>query len=346
MLGTRAVLSIVLLVCGTVLQSAERVLHANKQPKVVDLRADDVTTIMGYRAELEGELTHPPMPEPYPYKEALVFGFRTSDDVMSWTVRAPRKANYVVSLVYSGDDEVLDGCEVELARGESRLRMKPQLHDWEGKPFFIRHFFEGGLPLVKGENRISLRLSKIPPNQARSTAADREQAKKRLLRTQGFGVWSIELGTADARKRQLERSRKLRSDNSWMVEGKYGLFIHWSTHALPLYGDKPRHQWHEKSVEIFDVDAFAGAVQETGAAWVCLTATHGEQYWPGPSKVIDRILPGRTASRDLIADLAAALSERGIRLVLYYHWCLHSAHHKAWARAAGAWDDDPRRWFD
>jgi len=99
-------------------------------------------------------------------------------------------------------------------------------------------------------------------------------------------------------------------------------------------------------VSLFGVEAFADAVEQTGAAWVCFTATHGEMYWPGPSKTLDRILPGRTTKRDLIGELADALRRRGIRLMLYYHWCVHSAHNEAWARAAGAWDEDPHRWFD
>jgi alpha-L-fucosidase len=36
-------------------------------------------------------------------------------------------------------------------------------------------------------------------------------------------------------------------------------------------------------------------------------------------QAIERIMPGRTSKRDLIGELADALSRRGIKLMLYYH---------------------------
>ena len=46
-------------------------------------------------------------------------------------------------------------------------------------------------------------------------------------------------------------------------------------------------------------------------------------YFPGPLKSLDEILPGRTAKRDLPADLAKALGKRGMKLFLYYHLGAH-----------------------
>lgn len=350
---TAATFIATLLFLTTVAMAGERVLHPNKQPKVVDLRPDDVTTIMGYRAELSGSLFHAPMPGPQMYKQAIVYNFTSPKDRMTWRVRAPEDGSYLVSLLYSGDDEILADAEIEVRNGEDRITMAPPTHTWEGKPFFIRAFFAGELPLRKGENRVELRMTKMPAGNAAAMLADSEELKKRqglnipdLLKTHSFGVWSIEFRAREAWEAMQKRAARVRPDATWMVEGKYGLFIHWSPQCLPLYGDKPRYQWHEKAVNLFDVEAFAGAVAETGAAWVCLTTSHGPQYWPGPNKTIDRILHGRTTERDLIGEMAAALKERGIRLMLYYHWSVHGDEDKAWARAAGAYEKNPKRWFD
>jgi hypothetical protein len=67
------------------------------------------------------------------------------------------------------------------------------------------------------------------------------------------------------------------------------------------------------------VDAFADMVEETGAAWVIFTTTHGPQYFPARIEAIERILPGHTTKRDLISEIADALHRRNIRLMLYYH---------------------------
>ena len=73
--------------CG----AEERILHRNKQPKLVSLRPDDVTTIMGYRAELSGSLRHAPMPGPQMYKQALVYNFTSTNDSMVWRWVSPNR---------------------------------------------------------------------------------------------------------------------------------------------------------------------------------------------------------------------------------------------------------------
>jgi alpha-L-fucosidase len=72
-------------------------------------------------------------------------------------------------------------------------------------------------------------------------------------------------------------------------------------------------------VRDFDVAKFTEQVAQTGAQFVCITTSHALMYFPAPLKSLDRILPGRTAHRDLVADIADALGKRGIRLMLYYH---------------------------
>ena len=59
---------------------------------------------------------------------------------------------------------------------------------------------------------------------------------------------------------------------------------------------------------------------------------------------LDHILPGRTARRDLVADLADALGRRGVKLFLYYH--LGASSDPAWLKATGFWETDTSRLFN
>ena len=67
------------------------------------------------------------------------------------------------------------------------------------------------------------------------------------------------------------------------------------------------------------------------------------QYFPAPLTALDKILPGRTAQRDLVADLADALGRRGIKLMLYYH--LGASDDTEWLKASGFWETDTTKFF-
>jgi len=95
-------------------------------------------------------------------------------------------------------------------------------------------------------------------------------------------------------------------------------------------------------VDLFDVDAFADTIAQTGASWVCFTTSHGAHYWPGPSEAIDGIMPGRTCKRDLIRDLIDALEKHDIRLMLYYHFGWGP--NDNWSEAVGMHEPDPSKW--
>jgi hypothetical protein len=97
-----------------------------------------------------------------------------------------------------------------------------------------------------------------------------------------------------------------------------------------------------QAVRNFDVQKFADVLDEMGAGYIVFTTSHAEFYFPGPNKVIDEILPGRTCSRDLVGDLAQALSKHGIKLELYFH----PGHDDVewWRRTH--FDDDKDKYFD
>lgn len=327
------------------LYSKQRIIHPNWAPRTIELDSENITTIMGYRAELSGNLVHADHPSAFPIKDALVYGFIAREDIMTWSVCAPRDGKYIASVLYCGAKGVIDQCKIELRSGRRIIQENAHSPTWEGKPFFQRHYFEKALPLIKGENEISLRLVDIPESQIEAAKKALSQGKSNRLRDDSFCIWSIELVETKAHKKIKKRAKAMRADIDWMVKGKYGLFVHWSPLIYPLYGGTKLRDNYQEMVENFDAEAFADVVAQTGASWVCLTTSHGGHYWPGPNKTIDRILPGRSCQRDLIRDLIDALADHNIRLMLYYHFGWAETGDPEWAKAIGMTDQDPQRWF-
>lgn len=132
----------------------------------------------------------------------------------------------------------------------------------------------------------------------------------------------------------------MRSNPIWFQNARYGMMVHWTKQSVPLQGDaKP----YEQAVADFDVEKFADDMKSTGAGFVVFTTSHAMHYFPGPLKSLDDILPGRTATRDLLADLAKALGKRGMKLFLYYHLGAHDD--PEFLKASGFWETDTTKFF-
>jgi alpha-L-fucosidase len=123
-----------------------------------------------------------------------------------------------------------------------------------------------------------------------------------------------------------------RADTEWLARCHYGLSVHWTAQTLPREGQPVSFQ---EAVESFDVERFASAVDEAGADYVIFTVTHALQFIPAPLRAVDEILPGRTARRDLIGELAKRLHRDGRHLILYYNHSCNSGDDPEWERAVG-----------
>jgi hypothetical protein len=133
----------------------------------------------------------------------------------------------------------------------------------------------------------------------------------------------------------------MRADTTWFQHARYGMMVHWTKQSMPLQGDqKP----YDQAVADFDVEKFADTMKSTGAGFVVFTTSHAYQYFPAPLKSLDAILPGRTAKRDLPADLAAALAKRGMKMFLYFHLGAHDD--PDWLNASGFWETDTTKFFN
>lgn len=116
------------------------------------------------------------------------------------------------------------------------------------------------------------------------------------------------------------------------MAGSVGISSHWTPRTVNLDGTRP--SWDE-AVEHFDVETYADALASAGARHCILTLAHALQQLPFPLAELDRILPGRTARRDLLGDLIPALASRGIRFVAYYNHSCNGEDDPPWKAACG-----------
>ncbi|MGJ8677043.1 MAG: alpha-L-fucosidase [Akkermansiaceae bacterium] len=292
-------------------------MHPYWSPRTWELRPDDITTIMGFRAELSGNLNVTDRPTPTVVNDAFIRGFFTEGDVMTWEVDAPYEALYSVALLYTGREEILAQSTLEVSAGQATITEKANVPNWNTRPLVQRHTLKQNLLLKKGINHIRLRLVDFQRTYAERDALN--SIKNAKGKTNPFALWSIELTRPEALVAIKARAKAMKADVQWMVDGKYGFFVHFSSQTVPFNGGPKLGDQYQKLVDSFDVDAFVEKVVETGASWVCFTCAHGTQHWPGPSKTIDQIKRGFTCERDLIRELIDALGEHGIRLMLYYN---------------------------
>ena len=329
-------LSMTLILSATTFVCAQEAEETAPSVKVFQLAQDDVTAIIASSGALSGNAKRH-------FRSAnVVHGFESPQDTVTWTVMTPKEDDYVVKVLFSKREQV----KLEVTSGDSVLTAPSMIKTWNYRPFFWRQELPGTLHLKAGENQIAFRLPDAKP--ATASGGNRARRSPRFGQgvTEDFHLFSIELGTAAARKAQVERAQAIRGDASWMINGKYGIFVHWSALSHGFTGKEPRAKWFQKSVEMFDVKVFADAIERTGAGWVTFTATHQGFYWPGPNAALDKIAPGRTAKRDLLGEIINELDRRGIRTLFYLHTGYNGYDPQVWREAVGAKDADTKRFSD
>jgi alpha-L-fucosidase len=109
---------------------------------------------------------------------------------------------------------------------------------------------------------------------------------------------------------------------AWMAEARWGVMTHYLAdwiarreNAGPMTVDR----WNDL-VDRFDVEALAKQIESVGARYHIMTIGQNSGYYCSPNGEYDRIVgitPSKCSRRDLIADLSAAMSKRGIRLIVY-----------------------------
>ena len=309
--------------------------EARWRPWVVGLKESDSTHLAGYNARRTGNIQFTSGDDVEPRRTP--FGFLSASDTLTWTVMAPHAGDYDVAVLYHTGNEDNVGSQITVSSGKTHATTDVKAVRtgvWEGgpsdRPSFRRDWLPGALRLHAGTNEITLR---VLPNARQIKLAKLDLAQpvagwpKRSLH-----IAFLEMVRPTVRVRMQAEAPGLKSSTQWLVDGKYGLFIHWVPESYPLRGTTQRYQ---DAVDHFDVEAFANMVAQTGAAWVAFTTTHGKYYFPGPLHALDEVVPGRTCRRDLIGEIADALAKRQVRLMLYFHPGPGVSEDPEWARGAG-----------
>jgi hypothetical protein len=96
----------------------------------------------------------------------------------------------------------------------------------------------------------------------------------------------------------------------WFSDAKYGVMMHW----LPSASQATLNN-------VFDVNALANQLEDAGAKYLIFTLGQNNGFYNSPNAAYEsytgNINGTKTSTRDLPADLITALSNKGIKLILY-----------------------------
>ncbi len=278
------------------------------------LKPDDYTVLMAVDAKLSAGLA------PWNaggHGKFFLQGWQRPDQQAEWKITASEAADYAVQVLVNRNSNQELRLEVTAAGKTITGTLPPDARRWQ------RIALPGTIPFPSGESSVTLRLA--PADGSSSFDAQ---------------VHAVELVRPAVRSALHQKALALRADTTWFQQARYGVMMHWTKQSMPRHGDpKP----YAQAVADFNVEGFADQVRQTGAGFVVLTTSHAMLYFPAPLASLEKILPGRTSQRDLVADLAAALGKRGIKLMLYYH--LGASDDSEWLKASGFWETDTSRCF-
>ena len=150
---------------------------------------------------------------------------------------------------------------------------------------------------------------------------------------------------AASRSQKTERTQPVMPRAAWMQEARWGVMTHY------LADWKAREAKEEMTVEKwngmidhFDVEGLAEQLKSVGAGYYLVTIGQNSGYYLSPNATYDRyvgIKPSKCSRRDLVADLAAAMHQRGIRLMVYLPAGAPGG--DSTARQALQWQNGPNR---
>jgi hypothetical protein len=110
----------------------------------------------------------------------------------------------------------------------------------------------------------------------------------------------------------------------WMKDARWGVMNHyladWIARRENFNGGKMTVARWNDLINHFDVEGLAQQVASVGAGYYLLTIGQNSGFYLSPNAVYDRltgIQPSKCSRRDLVAEMAAALQKRGIRMMVY-----------------------------
>lgn len=134
----------------------------------------------------------------------------------------------------------------------------------------------------------------------------------------------------------------------WIMDGKFGIFIHWGLYSVPAAGSEwyPRHMYngmlayhtetwgHPKDfgykdfiplfkAERFDPQQWASLFKEAGATYVIPTAEHHDGFAMYDSRLTRWDAKDMGPCRDIIGELGAAVRKQGLKFGVSNHRMEH-----------------------
>ncbi len=132
---------------------------------------------------------------------------------------------------------------------------------------------------------------------------------------------------------------------AWMRAARWGVMTHYLADWRARADKEPAsvEHWNDL-IDHFDVEGVADQLKSVGAGWYQISIGQNSGYYLSPNATYDKltgITPSKLSHRDLVADLAAALGKRGIRLLVYLPSGAPGGDRAA--RAALQWETGPHR---
>lgn len=124
----------------------------------------------------------------------------------------------------------------------------------------------------------------------------------------------------------------------WLHEAGWGVFTHYLTSP-----DMSAEDWN-KRVDAFDVPGLVKQIESIGCKYYFLTLGQNSGHYCSPNAAYDAatgITPSKCSRRDLVAELAAALEPKGIRMCVYLP--AGAPNQDAKAMAGLEWTNGPHR---
>ncbi|WP_282935992.1 alpha-L-fucosidase [Paenibacillus sp. RC67] len=107
----------------------------------------------------------------------------------------------------------------------------------------------------------------------------------------------------------------------WFKDAKWGVCCHYL--PTPPNNQEGRHltseEWNDR-VDCFDVEGLVSQLEAVGAGYFLMTIGQNTGHYCSPNATYDSIVgihPSKCSRRDLISDLADALTDKGIKLLVY-----------------------------
>ena len=121
----------------------------------------------------------------------------------------------------------------------------------------------------------------------------------------------------------------------WLLDAKFGMFIHWGLYAGPGRGEWYMHNaamlpdqyrkyaYPESGDEYFAADKYdpghwAAVAKAAGMKWMCLTARHHDGFSLFDSPHPNAFTSVQTLKRDLVKEYTDAVRKAGLKVGLYY----------------------------